>query len=165
MRPAVLERCFVEWVAELARSSEGRLVAIDGKTLRGSFDRASDTAAIPMVSAGASADELVFGQLATEAKSNEITAIPKLLELLDVKGATATIDAEGRQKAIAAKITEQGGDYVLALKANHPTMHEEVKRFLDDAIAHDFKGIPHEFHQEIESDHGRSETRRAWCTA
>jgi predicted transposase YbfD/YdcC len=164
LRPEALERCFAEWVAELARSSEGQLVAIDGKRLRRSFDRASEKAAIPMISAWASANELVFGQLACEAKSNEITAIPKLLELLDVKGATVTIDAEGCQKEIAGPIHEQGGCYVLALKANPPTLHDEVKLFLDDAIAHDFKGIPHDFHQEIEGDHGRIETRRTWVT-
>lgn len=164
LRPESLDRCFSEWIQALGRGGKG-LVAIDGKTLRGSFDRAGRRAAIHMVSAWASANELVLGQLATAAKSNEITAIPRLLELLDLEGATVTIDAEGCQKEIARKITEQGADYVLALKANHPTLHEEVKLFLDDAIARGFKGIAHDFHQDVTGDHGRIETRRLWCTA
>ncbi len=117
-----------------------------------------------MVSAWSSANQMVLGQVATEAKSNEITAIPKLLELLDLKGATVTIDAIGCQKVIAAQIIEQGSDYVLALKGNQGTLHDEVKLFLDDAIAHDFAGIHHDFHQEIEGDHGRIEIRRVWVT-
>lgn len=164
LRPEALERCFGEGVSELARCSEGQLVAIDGKTLRHSFDRANDKAAIHMVSAWASANEWVFGQLATEAKSNEITAIPKLLELLELRGATVTIDAEGCQKDIARKVVGQGGNYVLALKANQPTMFEEVKLFLDEAIARDAKDLALDFHESIEGDHGRSETRRVWWT-
>ncbi len=162
LRPEALEQCFAEWVAELARSSAGRLVAIDGKTARGSFDRASNKAAIHMVSAWAAANELVFGQLATEAKSNEITAIPKLLELLDVDGATVTIDAEGCQKEIAAKIVAGGGDYVLALKANQSTMYEEVKLLFDEFIAKGFGDMAHDFFEQTDGDHGRIEIRRAW---
>lgn len=164
MRPEALERCFAAWFRALAEESEGRLVAIDGKTLRRSYDRASSKAAVHMVSAWAVDNDLVLGQLATEAKSNEITAIPKLLELLDLKGATVTIDAEGCQKTIARKIKDQGGDYVLALKANHPTMYEEVKLFLDEAARKGFQGIPYDFHEEIDGGHGRIETRRVWFT-
>jgi len=164
LRPESLERCFMSWTQALAEQSGGRLIAIDGKTLRRSFDRAAGKAAIHMVSAWSSDNALVFGQLATEAKSNEITAIPKLLELLDLQGATVTIDAEGCQKEIARKIVDGGGDYVLALKANQPTMQEEVRLFLDDAIARGGKASALGFHQSIEGDHGRIETRRAWVS-
>lgn len=163
LNPVAFERCFAEWITGLRAGGED-LVSIDGKTARGSFDRAGAKTATHMVSAWASANGLVFGQLATETKSNEITAIPKLLELLDVKGATVTIDAEGCQKDIARKIVDREADYVLALKGNHPTFHDEVKLFMDDAIAKDFKGIAHDTCQSVTGDHGRIETRRAWVT-
>jgi predicted transposase YbfD/YdcC len=164
LQPEAFERCFMSWVSALAGSSTGDLIAIDGKTLRGSFDRAAGKAAIHLVSAWASANELVFGQLACEAKSNEITAIPRLLELLDLAGAIVTIDAEGCQKEIAAKTVDGGGDYVLALKANHPTLHGEVRLFLDQAIAGDLDGTRLETCQQVDGDHGRIETRRVWVT-
>lgn len=162
--PVALERCFVSWIKALATASKGELIAIDSKTLRHSFDRANSKTAIHMVSAWSSANHMVFGQVATAAKSNEITAIPKLMELLDLKDATVTIDAMGCQKEIAGQIIEQGGDYVLALKSNHPTFHDEVKLFLDDAIAKDFKGIDHDTFRSVDGGHGRIETRRVWVT-
>lgn len=164
IEPEAFERCFLTWMKALAGSSMGQLIAIDGKTLRGSFDRASDRAAIHMVSAWASVNHMCLAQLATEAKSNEITAIPKLLELLDLRGTTVTIDAAGCQKDIAAKIIDGGGDYVLALKRNQPTLHDEVKLFLDDAVAGRNKGVRLDACQEVEGDHGRIETRRVWVT-
>jgi len=164
LEPAAFERCFVSWINALAGGPRGQVVPIDGKTLRRSFDRASGKAAVHMVSAWAAENQLVFGQLACDAKSNEITAIPRLLELLDLHGATVTIDAEGCQKNIASKVVKQGGEYVLALKANQPTLLEEVKLFLDDAIARDAKDIALDFHQSTEGDHGRIETRRVWWT-
>ncbi len=160
-----LERCFILWIKALAGASKGKLIAIDGKTLRRSFDRAHKKAAIHMVSAWALKNELVFAQLATEAKSNEITAIPKLLELLDLAGVTVTIDAMGCQRQIARQITEQGGDYVLALKGNQGRLHSEVRLFLDAVIAGSLKGIAHDSHEETDGDHGRIETRRAWVTS
>jgi len=161
--PEAFERCFVSWINALTGSARGRVVPIDGKSLRRSFDRASGKAAVHMVSAWAAANQLVFSQLATDAKSNEITAIPRLLELLDLHGATVTIDAEGCQKNIARKVVEQGGDYVLALKANQPTLHDEVKRFLDDAIARHGKGgnaIALDLHQSTEGAHGFAAIRQ-----
>ncbi len=104
-----LERCFLSWTKALASAKKGDLIAIDGKTLRRSFDRASNKAAIHMISAWAWANKFTLGQLATETKRNEITAIPKLLELLDLKGCTVTIDGMGCQKKIARQITDQGG--------------------------------------------------------
>jgi len=165
LEPEALERCFVAWTQALADAGDGELIAIDGKTLCRSFDRASDKAAIHMISAWATENELVFGQVATEAKSNEITAMPKLLELLDLHGTTVSIDAEGCQKNIARQIIEQGGDYVLALKANHPTMHAEVSTFLNEAIARDFHDVAGDTCEHVDGDHGRVETRRTWVTS
>jgi len=140
-------------------------VSLDGKTLRHSFDQATATAAIHMVSAWASANRLVLGQLKVDEKSNEITAIPKLLQLLDLKGAVVTIDAMGCQKEIARTITEQGADYVLALKDNHPTLSEAVTLFLNDARDTAFADIEHTYHETVDGDHGRIETRRYWITS
>ena len=158
--PHALECCLMEWSASLARTSKGRLIAIDGKTLRRSFDRAGRKAAIHLVNAWCNANRLVLGQLATDAKSNEITAIPRLLELLDLKQAVVTIDAIGCQKHIAAKIIEGGGDYLLQVKANQPTLLDEIKLLFDEADAAGFEHMRHARHETIEKDHGRIETRR-----
>jgi predicted transposase YbfD/YdcC len=115
--------------------------------------------------AWASANRLVLGQLKVDEKSNEITAIPKLLQLLDIKGAVVTIDAMGCQKEIARTITEQGADYVLALKDNHPTLSEAVTLFLNDARDTAFADIEHAYHETVAGDHGRIETRRYWITS
>lgn len=163
--PAAMERCFLDWTAALAKKmSKGQLIAIDGKTLRRSFDRAGRRAAIHMVNAWCSTNRLVLGQLATDLKSNEITAIPKLLELLDLQGAIVTIDAIGCQKDIAAGIVEGGGDYLLQIKANQPTLHEEVKLLFDEAIAHRWRHMGYARHETVEKDHGRIETRRLYST-
>src|SRR4030095_9296203 len=130
--PEELTRCFIAWTNALSEASGGDIVSIDGKTLRPSFDQATATAALHMVSAWASANRLVLGQLKVEEKSNEITAIPKLLQMLDLKGAVVTIDAMGCQKAIAKTITEREADYVLALKDNHPTLSEAVTLLLNE---------------------------------
>jgi predicted transposase YbfD/YdcC len=162
--PAAMERCFVKWVGALVKAGMGRLIAIDGKTLRRSFDQAGGKAAIHMVNAWCSANRLVLGQLATDLKSNEIKAIPRLLELLDLKDAVVTIDAMGCQREIAQKIVRGGGDYLLAVKDNHRTLHEELKLFFDEAIAGGWEHTAHAYHQTVEKDHGRIETRRLWCT-
>src|SRR2546429_5822273 len=141
------------------------MVSLDGKTLRHSSDQATATAAIHMVSAWASANRLVLGQLKVEEKSNEITAIPTLLRLLDITGAVVTIDAMGCQKEIAKTITEQGADYVLALKDNHPTLSAAVTRFLNDARDTGVTDIAHAYHETVDGDHGRIETRRYWITS
>jgi hypothetical protein len=117
--PAAFERCFMGWMRGLVGSLDGKLIAIDGKTLRRSFQKAWDPhSAVHMVSAFVQANSLVFAQMAVDDKSNEITAIPRLLELLDVHGATVSIDAMGCQKAIAERIKQGGGEYVLTLKGN-----------------------------------------------
>jgi predicted transposase YbfD/YdcC len=163
--PEELTRCFIAWTNALSETSGGDIVSIDGKTLRHSFDRATSTAAIHMVSAWASANRLVLGQLKVEEKSNEITAIPRLLQLLDLQGAVVTLDAMGCQKEIAKTITEQGADYVLALKDNHPTLSEAVTLFLNDARDTGFADIEHSYHETVDGDHGRIETRRYWITS
>ncbi len=164
LRPESLEACLARWTRALAHASPEPLIAIDGKTLRRSFDRANGKAAIHMISAWAASNRLCFGQLATDAKSNEITAIPRLLELLDLAGVTVTIDAMGCQKAIARQIAAQGGNYVLALKDNQATLHEEVKLFLDEQIAARRKPFTLHAHQEADGGHGRVEIRRTWVT-
>lgn len=162
--PDQLERCFIGWAAAVAEHSGGELVAIDGKTVRRSFDHASGKAAIHMVSAFAHANRLTLGQLAVEAKSNEITALPKLLELLDLKGKTVTVDALHCQKDTARAIRDAGADYLMQVKANQPTLHDDVKLFLDEAIEHRWQHTGHAYHETVEKGHGRVETRRCWST-
>jgi len=163
--PEELTQCFIAWTEALSEASGGDIVSIDGKTLRHSFDRASGQAAIHMVSAWASANRLVLGQLKVEEKSNEITAIPKLIQMLDIAGATVTIDAMGCQKEIAKVITDREAEYVLALKENHPTLSGDVTRFFDEAKATAFADIAHAYHETVDGDHGRIETRRYWITS
>ena len=163
--PEELTRCFIAWTNALSEASGGDIVSIDGKTLRHAFDRATSTAAIHMVSAWASANRLVLGQRKVEEKSNEMTAIPRLLQLLDLKGAVVTIDAMGCQKEIAKTMTEQGADDVLALKDNHPTLSEAVTLLLNDARDTGCADIEHSYHETVDGDHGRIETRRYWITS
>jgi predicted transposase YbfD/YdcC len=164
IQPEAFERCFLAWIQALAKVHPGELIALDGKTLRRSFDRASGKAAIHMISAWSSANGVVFGQLATQAKSNEITAIPKLLELLDLRGAVVSIDAMGCQKDIARTIVDHGGDYIFSLKGNQSTMHEEVAWWLDHAIAGQVREATLDYDQQVQKGHGRLETRQVWCT-
>lgn len=160
--------CFLAWTRALHEQTGGQVVALDGKTLRRSFDRAAGKAALHLVSAWAEGSRLVLGQVAVDGKSNEITAIPALLSLLDLRGCTVTIDAMGCQKAIAEQSVAGGGDYVLALKGNQSTLHEDVRLFFEDARAHDFfqknpqQRIAVDSHRTCEKDHGRIETRRCW---
>jgi predicted transposase YbfD/YdcC len=126
--PEAFQRCFSDWIATLGTESDPRHVAIDGKSLRGSGDPANGKAPLHLVSAWASHDRLTLGQVATAEKSNEITAIPKLLEILSLKGALVTIDAMGCQRGIAGQIREQEGHYLLGLKGNHPGLLEDVEQ-------------------------------------
>jgi predicted transposase YbfD/YdcC len=162
--PAGFAECFRRWVEGLVRLSEQEVVALDGKQLRRSVDRAAEKSAIHLVSAWASENRLVLGQVKVDEKSNEITAIPKRLEQLSLKGCIVTIDAMGCQKAIAARIIEAQADYVLSLKGNQGALHEDVKLFLDTAAATDFQGIAHGHHDSVDGDHGRIEQRRVWST-
>jgi predicted transposase YbfD/YdcC len=120
---------------------------------------------VQLVSAFAQENHLVFGQVAVRDKSNEIEAIPRLLELLDLADSVVTIDAMGCQQEIAQKIvTDKQADYVLAVKENQPVLHEKVKRLLDEAILENFRGLNHDFIETVDGDHGRIETRRVWMT-
>jgi len=164
LEPEAFERCFQAWVDELARLTEGRLVAVDGKTIRRSLDAAGGKAAMHMVSAWCRANHLVLGQLATEAKSNEITAIPKLLALLDIRAAVVTLDAAGCQKRIARQIIDQGGDYVLQLKGNQTALHEETVLLFEACLRDDCLGISWHETSTTSGGHGRIEQRRLGAT-
>jgi predicted transposase YbfD/YdcC len=161
--PDEFRRCFLAWVRAVVGEGGAQVVAVDGKTLRGSHDRSAGKAALPLVSAWATASGLVLAQVATDAKSNEITAIPTLLRLLALEGATVTIDAMGCQTAIAAQIVEQGADYVLALKDNHPALRDRVRLAFADARRAAGTTLPlADVTPVVTRDraHGRAETRR-----
>jgi predicted transposase YbfD/YdcC len=161
--PNEFRQCFLAWVRAVVGEVGAQVVAVDGKTLRGSRDRSAGKEALHLVSAWATASGLVLGQVATDAKSNEITAIPTLLRLLALEGATVTIDAMGCQTAIAAQIMEQGADYVLALKDNHPALRDRVRLAFADARRAAGTPLPladvapAETHDRA---HGRAEARR-----
>jgi predicted transposase YbfD/YdcC len=159
--PAGLVACIRQWLDAVGRQI-GQHIAIDGKTLRGSFDTAAGRSPLHLVSAWASEARLTLGQVAVEAKSNEITAVPLLLELLELKGATVTLDAMGCQKEIARKIIERGGQYVLALKDNHPTLHAAVEAEFTAALEADVrpKGLRRQL--TVETNHGRRERRECY---
>jgi predicted transposase YbfD/YdcC len=152
------QRCFVAWVAALTGAPEG-VIAIDGKTSRRSYQKKGAKAPIHMVSAFAARQRLVLGQVKVAEKSNEIIAIPKLLDMLAIEGAIVTIDAMGCQREIAQKIVDKKADYVLALKGNQGSLREDVEVFVAEQKAKDFKDTAISQHETIDGDHGRIETR------
>jgi predicted transposase YbfD/YdcC len=156
--PVVFQACFRGWVDALRGLLPLDHVSIDGKSLRGS--RHGELGALHLVSAWATAQHLHLGQIAVADKSNEITAIPKLLELLDLSGALVTIDAMGCQKEIAAKIRERGGDYVLVVKDNQPTLRADIEACFKQAFENDFAEVRHSQHTTTDRGHGRVETRQ-----
>ena len=166
--PDAFERCFTAWASGVAVASGGRLVSIDGKAIRRSFEHAWDKASgmAHLVSAFVSANEdrLCFAQVAVADKSNEIDAIPRLLALLDLDGATVTLDAMGCQREVAREVSGRGGDYVLALKENQPTLHAKVKGLLDEAVLSSFAGMSHGRFEQSNDAHGRLEARRTWVS-
>jgi predicted transposase YbfD/YdcC len=165
LNPDAFEACFIAWTRSLSQDVAGKLISIDGKAIRRSFEHAWDKSGMThLVSAFVSSKRMVFGQLAVADKSNEITAIPKLLELLDVRGATVTIDAMGCQKNIAQKIVDGQGDYYLAVKENQPQLHQKVTSLLDEAILENFADMSHDYFEETDGGHGRIETRGVWIT-
>jgi predicted transposase YbfD/YdcC len=161
LSPARFQECFVGWMQAVAEVVAGQVVALDGKTLRRSYDRRSAKAAIHMVSAWATQNRVVLGQLKTEEKSNEITAIPELLKAPDVKGCIVTIDAMGCQKAIARQIVAQEADYVLALKPNQGTLYEAVEQQFQAALPLG-EEVALQSYETEEQQHGRVEIRRHW---
>ncbi len=160
--PAQFQHCFLAWVQAALPQTEAQLVALDGKTLRRSHDRGKGKAAIHMVSAWASANRLVLGQVKVDEKSNEITALPALLEVLALAGCIVTIDALGCQTEIVKTIVEQDADYVLSLKGNQGTLHREVQELFAHAQATHFQDVAHDFHETVNKGHGRLEVRRHW---
>ncbi len=161
--PKKFGECFIEWVKGIQEEIP-ELISIDGKTIRRSYDQANNKAAIHIVSAFASEARLALGQVKVDDKSNEITAIPVLLNLLAIKGAIVTIDAIGCQKTITSDIKEKGAEYVLALKANQGNLHEQVKDYFKLERKNDFEDIQYDYHEEVDKGHGRIETRRCWAT-
>jgi predicted transposase YbfD/YdcC len=155
--PAAFEKCLLSWIQTVQELTEDHLVAIDGKTLRGSGDHERGRAAIHMVSAWAAENKLSLGQVVVSEKSNEITAIPELLQLLDISGAVVTIDAMGCQREIAERIRDGGGDYALAVKQNQPKLYEQVEGAISEALDGDTEDFDE--YQTIENGHGRQETR------
>lgn len=162
--PAQMEQCFQRWIGAMAECTGGQLIAIDGKTIRRSFDKADNKAAIHVVSAWSETNSLILGQVATDAKSNEITAIPRLLKMLDITDSVVTIDAMGCQKAIAKQIVNQKGYYVLQVKKNHPGLHDVIEEMFDEVTGRGLPGVQSAFHEETDAGHGRVETRRIWTT-
>ena len=163
--PDQFQQCFLDWVVAVSQVIPGQVIAIDGKTLRQSHDKRLGKGAIVMVSAWATANRLVLGQAKVDDKSNEITAIPELLRVLDISGCIITIDAIGCQKEIAADIVEQDADYLLALKGNQGRIHEDVELLFDDLEASQFTAYAYDYAQTINKDHGRIETRECWTIA
>jgi predicted transposase YbfD/YdcC len=159
LNPTAFQEGFLNWVQSIAQCTLGRLVSIDGKTARHSFDNAAGKGALHLVSAWASENRLLLGQQAVDGKSNEITAIPELIKTLEISGSIVTIDAMGCQKNIAAEIREAGADYVLAVKDNQPTLHEDIRQVFTDGLDTDFEGLEHHCHRTEESGHGRVEKR------
>lgn len=154
--PEAFQRCFVAWAAGLIGVPEG-VVAVDGKTVRRSRSKADPP--IHMVSAFAARQRLVLGQVKVADKANEIVAIPKLLDMLDIEGAVVTLDAMGCQRAIAQKIIDKKADYILALKGNQGTLRDDVELFVAEQKANNFKDATVTRHQTVDGDHGRIETR------
>ena len=159
-----LKTLFVEWIGAAISLSKGTLVNIDGKNLCGSKEPIKGKKALNVVSAWASEQAVVLGQVRCEEKSNEITAIPELLKILDLGGCIVTIDAIGCQTEIVKEIVEKEADYVISLKGNQGNLHQAIKNYLDWAERIKFKDILYDYCETLEKDHGRIETRRCWVT-
>jgi predicted transposase YbfD/YdcC len=169
IKPAEFEKCLLSWITALHEITAGQTIAIDGKTLRRSsgtaakrWSAASSKSAIHMVSAWATANHISLGQVVVDEKSNEITAIPQLLEILELSGALVTIDAMGCQTDIAQQIVAAGADYCLAVKGNQPTLHEGIVKFFDEHLEDDFAQVSVRRHETQEKGHGREETRHSF---
>lgn len=162
VKPHAFEQCFVAWMNACCDATGLQRIHIDGKTLKGSRRKGDDgdfAAALHLVSAWAGANHLTLGQVAVEGKSNEITAIPQLLKTLDLAGCIVSLDAMGCQKDIAKQIRQEGGDYVLAVKENQPTLYHDIDRLFAKALEADFQGYKHDIYVTYDKGHGRQETR------
>jgi predicted transposase YbfD/YdcC len=160
--PKVFGKCFMEWTISVAKKTKGDIVAIDGKTVRNSGNK--EQKAIHLVSAWSHANGLALGQLSCEEKSNEITAIPKLLDMLSLQNCVVTIDAMGCQKAITAKVKSQKADYLIPVKDNQPKLHMALKETFDLMLNSDMANTMSCYYEEYNKGHGREEIRRCWAT-
>jgi predicted transposase YbfD/YdcC len=161
--PAAMGDVLGRWSAELVKACAGRQIAVDGKTLRRSFEHAWDKMGLHLVTAWCVEDAVCLAQEAVGEKSNEITAVPRVLGLLDLAGAVVTVDALNTQRATAAQVVAAGGHYVMSLKDNHPALFARVVRNVDDLVRDRFAGVPHTATDDTEAGHGRVERRRVWA--
>ncbi|MGR2884652.1 ISAs1 family transposase [Vibrio vulnificus] len=159
IEPESFHECFINWMSSVHTLTQGQVVAIDGKTLRGSYNREDRSSTIHMISAYASSNKLVLGQLKTEQKSNEITSIPELIKMLDIRGALVTIDAMACQTSIAKAIVEQGGDYLLAVKSNQGKLRQAMEKAFSSQRANVAETV------NLEQGHGRIESRQCYVLA
>ncbi len=159
LNPEQLQQCFLKWIESISQITFGEIVALDGKTLRHSYDSSKDKSAIHMVSAWATTNGLVLGQRKVDDKSNEITAIPELLKVLSLKGCIVTIDAIGCQKKIIKQIVSQDAEYVIALKKNQGGLYERVEKLFEQARLNDCQDLIKSEYRQSSNDHGRKETR------
>jgi predicted transposase YbfD/YdcC len=157
------QACFVSWVQAVFHATKGQVIAVDGKQARRSHDRTNGKQAIHVISAWATANHLVLGQRKVDEKSNEITAIPELLRLLDVSGCIVTIDAMGCQTGIVEQIIDQAADYVLTVKENQGYLYEDIALFFQLAHQNDFQKVNYTFDRTVNKGHGRIETRQCWA--
>ena len=160
LNPEQLQSCFIQWMQAVHDLSDGELLNVDGKTLRGAREAGNNRSFIHMVSVWSATNRLVLGQRKVDEKSNEITAIPELLNLLDIKGCLVTIDAMGCQTEIAQRIIEQEADYALALKGNQGNLYEDVRQLFEFAVQQERKSSPEQFYSTREKGHGGIEIRR-----
>jgi predicted transposase YbfD/YdcC len=167
LKPEAFQACFRDWIAHAVRTADGapaRLIAIDGKTCRGSHDEAHGLGPLHIVSAWASEDGIALGQVATEEKSNEITAIPQLVQQIALKNAIVTIDAMGCQKEIAGAIVDGGGDFVIAVKDNQPKLREAITTYVLEHLERDLKDLKYRTHETTDRGHGRIDDRSYFLT-
>lgn len=164
--PEEFKNSFMNWINAISKLTKGEIIPIDGKTLRRSHDKSNGKSAIHIISAWASANGIVIGQRKTDDKSNEITAIPELLKLLEIEGCIITIDAMGCQKNIAETIVDKGADYVFSLKGNQGNLHENIKLYFEAYSEDELKKDPSfDYNETVDGDHGKIETRRYWTTS
>ena len=162
LNPVEFENSFMEWVQAIQQLTAGQVIAIDGKQMRGSKDVSEGKAGIYMVSAWATENQLVLGQRKVDDKSNEITAVPQLLKLLDISGCIVVLDAISTQTKIAKTIIDQGGDYILNVKENQGHLYEDIHDLFEDDWKFDFKDAPYSYAKTVNKDHGRIEIRQCW---
>jgi predicted transposase YbfD/YdcC len=167
LKPEAFQECFRDWIARAIRTDDGgpdRLIAIDGKTCRGSHDASHGLGPLHIVSAWASEEGIALGQVATEEKSNEITAIPRLLEQIDLANSVITIDAMGCQKEIACDIVDGGGDFVISVKDNQPKLREAIEAYFNKHLARDLEDLRYRSHEARDAAHGRIDERSYFLT-